>query len=85
MKKLLLLLLTSWRDGLRGSLAPARVIVFDLQVHDGADPGKIVSKRKTINKFAKRVAELGEKRILSQMTNTAPTTEPAPMLANNRP
>jgi len=29
---------------------------------------------------------LGEKRILSHgMTNTAPTTEPAPMLVNNRP
>jgi len=32
------------------------------------------------------VTKLGEKRILSHgMMNTAPTTEPAPMLVNNRP
>src|SRR3984893_18084416 len=41
---------------------------------------------KTISKFAERVTESGEKRVLSHgMTNTAPTTEPAPMLVNNRP
>src|ERR1700736_3623529 len=40
----------------------------------------------TINKLAERVTESGEKRALSQeMTNTAPNTEPAPILVNKRP
>ena len=46
----------------------------------------IRDRTKTTSKFAERVTESGEKRSLSHgMMNTAPTTDPAPMLVNDRP